>query len=114
MPSSEHRSLSSVLIPAVIALITMIGLNALLPDLARSRKIDLSGEPEVSQLADDVTPAGRLSNTQVFAAPHPDDVTRFLGLPSGLVLIDNRRGQPVFGTKEGAVQGRAPPTRLFA
>lgn len=114
MPTLDHRPFRTVLIPWVIALVTLIGLNALVPDQARARKIDSSGELELSQLADDATPAGRISNSQIFLAPHPKDATGTMGSSSGLVLIEKHRCQSVPQDKEGAIRGRAPPAGWIA
>jgi len=114
MSTFDHRPFNTVLIPWVIALVTLIGLTALVPDQARVRKIGSSGELELSQLADDATPVGRTSSSQVFLAPHLKDVTGALCTSSGLILIEQHQGQTVFRSKEGAIRGRAPPARRLA
>jgi hypothetical protein len=109
MTNLDHRPFRTVLIPWVIALVTLIGLNALAPDHARVRKNDPSGEMGLSQLADDAATPGRICSLQTLPAPHPADGIRALCLSSRLVLIEERRGQAVFQALEGAAQGRAPP-----
>jgi hypothetical protein len=114
MANFEHRPFRTVLIPWVIALVTLFGLSALVPDHARARKFESSGELELSQPADDGTPPGRISNSQVFQVSWRQVVTGVQSSSSQLVLIEKRRGQPVFRSRKGAIRGRAPPTGLVA
>jgi len=114
MATFDHRPYRTALIPWVIAMVTLIGLNALVPDHARARKIQSSGELELSQLAEDAQLPGRISHSQAFPVPHPADGAGTLSSSSRLVLIEKRREQPTFRFEEGAIRGRAPPARLLA
>lgn len=92
-----------------MALIALVGWNALAADHARVKKISTSGEVELSQLGDDVQTPGRIPHPQVSLAYHPTVGTRALVVSSRLVLIEKRGGPPVFLCREGAIRGRAPP-----
>jgi hypothetical protein len=114
MTTADHRPIRTVLIPWVIALVTLVGWHAFMPDQARVRKTGSSGEMELSQLADDAAPLGRIAAPQVFITFRPTDGTSHLLASSRLVLIENRRDQPAFRSREGAVRGRAPPAGPLA
>lgn len=109
MTHVDHRSVRAVLIPWVIALVTLIGLNALVSDHARIRKSQSSGELELSQLADDLRPLGRVSGGQDFSVPDSTDLTGAPGFSSRLVLMDPRREHRLPRFENGAIRGRAPP-----
>ncbi len=114
MSHPDHRPFRTVLTPWVIAMVTLIGFSALIPDHARARKFESSGELELSQLADDTTLPGRASSSQVFLTSCRQAVTTALCASSQLILIDKRRGQSMFRAKEGAIRGRAPPAWRLA
>jgi|GEM_PF-3911005 len=108
MSRVETRPLHCALIPWVIALVAMLGLNSLAPDLGRSARRDSPDEIKPSELAQQ-TPAGRILNFQVSPEPSPCDGIRLLSPSGGFLSIDCLVDAPVVQSLAGAVQGRAPP-----
>lgn len=113
MTPVDHRPVRTVLIPWVIALVTLIGLNALVSDHARIRKSQSSGELELSQLADDLRPLGRVFGGQDVSFPDPADLNGAMG-SSRFVLVDPCPEQRLLRFENGAIRGRAPPRWLLA
>jgi hypothetical protein len=108
MSRVESRPLHGALIPWVIALVAMLGLNSLAPELARSARRDAPDGIKPTELAQQ-TPAGRILNLQISADPSPLNGIRFRS-PAGVFLsIECRVDAPVAQSFAGAVRGRAPP-----
>lgn len=115
MTTVDHRSYHSVLIPWVIALVTLIGWNAsFILDHTRVKKAFSSGKIELSQLVDDTKPSGRISTPQISLASQPTNETNLLGASSRLVLIEKRGDQSALRSSKGVIKSRAPPVGLVA
>jgi hypothetical protein len=109
MSVTENRSLRTVLIPWVIALVTLFGLNAIAPNHARSRKSEPQEGIGLSQPANDAQTSGRVSNPLVFVATTSRDDFKLLNQPSWRLPIETPTTTPTVRSPKGAVQGRAPP-----
>jgi hypothetical protein len=112
MPASTDRPLHAVLIPWVIALVALIGLNAVVPDYSRTRKNDSNGETGLSQPADAPPAPGHISSPLVFLIPHV--TCRAAILVSHVVCLEVFRAERPAALPQGAVHGRAPPTGSIA
>ena len=109
MTLSDHRTCRAVLIPWVITLVALVGLNALAPNHGRIRKsesLDIAG---LSQLTDDAQTPARVSNLPVFPAPHLSGSDWAMSLTSQLLSVETLRQQAPFQSRDGTVRGRAPP-----
>jgi hypothetical protein len=111
MTPSGHRPVRTALIPWVIALVALLGINVLVPDHSRSRRNEASDEIGLSQLPDNALPAGRTSNPLVCHAPGSPEWIGFLSFPWLFLCIEVRRDLPAVESFRGTVQGRAPPVR---
>lgn len=109
MNSPDNGLIRTALIPWVIALVTLFGVNALVPDQSRSRRHETSDEIGISQLADSAQAPGRIYNPQVFLVPDFSSQFGVLSSSSSIQRIESRRDMPVVQPLGGAVQGRAPP-----
>lgn len=109
MNSPENRQLRTVLIPWVIALVALFGVNALIPDQSRSRRSEAPDEIGISQLADNAQTPGRPMHPLVYLTPDFLNQFGFFNSFSSIHHIETRRQMPVVQSPEGAVQGRAPP-----
>lgn len=114
MSSSDHRPIRTALIPWVIALVALFGLNALVPIFSITKKSECPEGVRLSQLADDGQIPGRVTSPLVYLEPPPANGARFHGSAWVLRRIETRRDQPVVQTLDGAVRGRAPPAKALA
>jgi len=109
MSSSDPRSARTALIPWVIALVALFGMNAFVQDHSRIGKGDSADGMGLSQVADDAQILGRVASSQAHLAPSPSTQAGFLGLTSSLLGIEICRIAPAFQAVRGALRGRAPP-----
>lgn len=109
MNSTDNRPVRTALIPWVVALVALLALNALAPDLSLAKKCESSKATGLSQLADSDQTLGRVSSPLLFISPAPSAGIGLLDLSSLLRCSENRRNLPLIRWLEGAVQGRAPP-----
>ncbi len=114
MTNANHRPYRAVLIPWVITLVALVGLNALAPSNGRTRKNDSSEIAGLSQLADDAQTTARLSNLPVFLAPRLTEADWAISLTSRLLCLETLRQQAPLQARNGAIRGRAPPVRALA
>ena len=114
MTRPTHRTVRTALIPWVIALVALFGLNVLIPDYSDSKKSESPDEIGLSQLAHHTQATGRFFNPQVFLDPSLSDGIGFLNSSSLFLCIENRRDILVIQSLPGAVQGRAPPVNLLS
>lgn len=109
MNASEERFHPSALIPWVLALVALIGCNALLPNLAQARKgRDLDG-CSLTQVTGDAPAPGAQSQPGVVLAPGSTRNFKLTAPPSSLLEMDPREVLRVIRNGSGAAQGRAPP-----
>jgi len=109
MSSSDHRPIRTALIPWVIALVALFGLNALAPIFSITKKSECPEGVGLSQLADDGQIPGRITSPLIYLDPPPTDGARFRGFAWVLQRIETRRDHPVAQLLGGAIRGRAPP-----
>jgi hypothetical protein len=102
------------MIPWVVALVALFGLNALAPGCFNTKKSESPEGIGLCQPADEVAIPARVSNPLVYCEPSPSDRARFLALFLGLLRIETHRDQPAVEALEGAPQGRAPPAPALA
>ncbi|MGD7652373.1 MAG: hypothetical protein ACQCXQ_04095 [Verrucomicrobiales bacterium] len=103
-----------MLIPWVITLVALVGLNALVPLHGRVRKTDCSDIAGLSQLSDDAQSPARVSSLPVFLASQASGADLATFLTSQLLCIESLRQQAPLETRDGAIRGRAPPAVSFA
>ena len=113
MTSSDHRPFRTALIPWVIALVALFGLNALAPIFSITKKSECPEGVGLSQLADDGQIPGRVTSPLVYLDPPAADGTRFHGIAWVLRRIETRRDHPVAQALGGAIRGRAPPEKAL-
>jgi len=109
MTLANHRSYRAVLIPWVITLVTLVGLNALAPNHGRIRKNDSTEITGLSQLTDDALSPARVSNLPLFLSPQLTESDWAMSLASQLLCIETLRRQTPLQARDGAIRGRAPP-----
>ena len=114
MTISNHRSCRAVLIPWVITLVALVGMNALAPNHARMRKTESSDIARLSQLSDEAQTPARVSNLPVFLAPQLTVSDWAMSLMSQFLCMETHRQQPPLQARKGAMRGRAPPIRPLA
>ena len=109
MNASEERFHPSALIPWVLALVALIGCNALLPNLAQARKgRDLDG-CSLTQVTGDCPAPGAQSQPGVVLAPGSTGNFKLTAPPSSLLEMDLRGEARVIREARGTARGRAPP-----
>jgi len=113
MSHPEARPHHTVLIPWIITLIALFGMNALVRDHSRLCRSEKSDGVGLSQFADDVCPIVRPSDPMVFLTDTLD-VTGLRLAGAKLVCIETRHNLPEMRALEGAAQGRAPPVAALA
>lgn len=109
MTGFYHRPFRAVLIPWVMTLVALFGLNALLPDYSNLRKNESPDGIGLSQQADDAQMAGRISKEHDLLTPHLSDEVGPVDLAWLRLLMEIRRERPWVQPLEGATRGRAPP-----
>ena len=114
MTITNHRSYRAVLIPWVITLVALVGLNALVPNHGRTRKSDSSEIAGLSQLADDARTLARISNLPVFLSPQLTEADWTMSHTARLLCIETLRQQTPRQARNGAIRERAPPVRPLA
>lgn len=113
MTAPEPRNIRTVLIPWVMALVALFGLNAITTDQFRSRKGEAPEEVGITQLADDASSSGRISNPQIFIIPEGFHEVWLPQQSCFLPRVEIGAKQPTVAGLRGAVQGRAPPAGSF-
>jgi hypothetical protein len=111
MPVTRDRPIHAAMILWAIALVALIGLNAIAPDYLRARKNDSSGGTGISQPLDIQPATGHTVNPLVFQSSNQDCLTVIL--VSRLLAIEHFAENPPSEFSHGAVRGRAPPEVLF-
>lgn len=114
MNRSDPRPTRTALIPWVIALVALFGMNAFVQDHSRIGKGDFADGMGLSQVADDAQILGRVASPQAYLAMPPSTKAGFLGLTSSLLGIEICRIAPAFQAARGALRGRAPPAVWLA
>jgi hypothetical protein len=109
MDSPDNPLTRTALIPWIIVLVALFGVNALVPDQSRSRRHEASDEIGISQLGDNAQVPGRIYNPPVLMVPDFSNQFGFLGSSSLIDRIETVRDLPMVQSPGGAVQGRAPP-----
>lgn len=94
-----------------MALVALLGLNAIIPDHSLNRESAFSGETGLSQPADVPFAIGHAASQQVFLIPHTTCGAAIL--VSRVLGIDVLREEPAVESQQGAVRGRAPPAPLL-
>jgi hypothetical protein len=112
MIASDHRTGNRTMIPWVLALVALIGINALVSAHSRGRMREVSEEIGLSQIADDAQSLARVSSPLILFSPRHSEAVGGFGLSSKLLLIGNSRVDSVATSLEGAVHGRAPPGEI--
>lgn len=109
MSVPEHKTIRTALIPWVMAIVTLIGLNALASVHRFTKKDESSHESAISELSDEVVAGIRVSEPLVYIEPSSGEEkpsvlqwTPFPHLATPGVFIPT-------GVRVGGVQGRAPP-----
>ncbi|MGL5016958.1 MAG: hypothetical protein ACRDBP_02410 [Luteolibacter sp.] len=105
----EERQPRTAWIPWIFALVTLLGVNALVPDHSRLRRSETPDEIGISQLADPVNPPGRTLDPPVFLTAHASPRCGQFSLPSSLLCIGMLHETPAGHSPAGQPQGRAPP-----
>jgi len=103
----------TALIPWVIALVALFGLNAIAPNHSLTKKSDSLRGIGLSQQSADIQTPGRFSNSLAYVAPTPCDWAMAPG-SSLLLCIETRMDHTVVQSLRGAVRGRAPPWKALA
>jgi hypothetical protein len=114
MSCPDLRPARTALIPWVLALVALFGLNVFVQDHSHVGKGDAGEGMGLSQSADDAPILGRVSNPQACLAAPPAANAGFLDLPSSLLCIETRRVEPVLQSARGVLRGRAPPAARIA
>ena len=109
MTATNHRTCNRTMIPWVIALVALIGLNAIVSEHSRGRMREVSDEIGLSQIADDAQTLARTANPLLLFTPDCSETSASPGLSSRLLSIETGREHPVATVLGGAIRGRAPP-----
>ncbi len=99
------------MIPWVMALIALVGLNALAPIHRLTKKHESSHESGLSEFSDDVQIRGRFSDPLVFSEPESGDEAGMNPSLRPVPRLETQSAQPHARATGGAVLGRAPPVR---
>lgn len=109
MMDEEWRRHRIAWIPWILALVALLGINAVSRDDSRARRNDSVDGVGLSIAAKDVEAAGRVSDPLVFGPPSPpidtishDPASKFVNLEAGEDF------EPA-NLRHGVAQGRAPP-----
>lgn len=114
MTNIHHRPPRAVLIPWVITLVALVGLNALVPFHGRARRTECSDIVGLSQLSDDVQTPARVSSLPVALASQDSEADWATFLTWQLLCIESSRRKTPLEPRGGGIQGRAPPSVTFA
>ncbi|RYD23309.1 MAG: hypothetical protein EOP88_04670 [Verrucomicrobiaceae bacterium] len=111
MSLPEHKTIRTALIPWIVAIVALIGLNALASVHRFTKKDESSHESAISELSDEVVAGIRVSEPLVYIEPAAAEEK-----PSALVWtpVPHVAAPGVFistGVRIGGVQGRAPPVQ---
>jgi hypothetical protein len=113
MSRFEARQLSCAWIPWVIAVVAMLGLNGLAPELAVSMRKAAADEIKSSQIAHPAHLAGRALNFPISSDPSPFG-TGLISPPGFFLGIEGSGERPVVEVLAGAGHGRAPPVAVVS
>ncbi|RYD47936.1 MAG: hypothetical protein EOP85_04555 [Verrucomicrobiaceae bacterium] len=110
MPLPENKSMRLAVIPWIMAIIALVGLNALASVHRFTKKQESSHESALSELSDDVVARGGVCDPLVFVeqAASADTPTTGISPFVPVALPELRLIDTGFTT--GRVQGRAPPS----
>ncbi len=114
MSLPENKTLRVAVIPWVMAIIALVGLNALASVHRFTKKQESSHESSISEISDDLQTRGRISDPLVFIEPDTEEETKPV---VSNILIPLILPEPVVidtGFKAGVVRGRAPPAQAQA
>lgn len=109
MPLPENKTIRVAMIPWVMAIIALIGLNALASVHRFTKKQESGHESAISELSDEAQTRGRMADPLVYIEP----TTATEGKPAGpgthVPHVDPHAGVIDSDFKGGRVRGRAPP-----
>lgn len=109
MSVPEHKTIRTALIPWILAIVALVGLNALASVHRFTKKDESSHESAISELSDEVVAGIRVSEPLVYIEPSAEEEgpaalswtpVPYLAAP-GIVIPT--------GVRIGGVRGRAPP-----
>jgi len=102
------------MIPWIIALALLFGVNAFTPDLCQDDKQGPTKDLTFSQAADDFQVAGRAQAPLLKLPALGWDDFGFFGSAYTLILVAPENDPWLSQAKRGVVHGRAPPSAVIA
>lgn len=109
MSLPEHKTIRTTLIPWIVAIVALLGLNALASVHRFTKKDESSHKSAISELSDEIQARGGVSDPLVFIEPavQEEAAPSEAGIPVPQVRVPGVLMET--GVRAGGVQGRAPP-----